>query len=79
MIKILSGAVRPDTGGIYLQGQKLALAFPAEAKAAGIGTVFQELSSVADLTVAMNLLYRARQISCALWARLFASAGTACC
>ncbi len=57
MIKILSGAVRPDAGAIYRQGSPLSLAFPADAKAAGIGTVFQELSSIADLSVAVNLLY----------------------
>lgn len=57
MIKILSGAVSPDAGAIYRDGRPLTLAFPADAKAAGIGTVFQELSSIADLTVAVTLLY----------------------
>jgi ribose transport system ATP-binding protein len=57
MVKILSGAVSPDAGELRLGDAPLALGSPAAAREAGIGTVFQELSLIPDLTVAANLFY----------------------
>ncbi len=57
VIKILSGAVAPDGGELLREGQAIRLASPLAARDHGIGTVFQELSLVGDLSVAMNLLY----------------------
>jgi ABC-type sugar transport system ATPase subunit/ribose/xylose/arabinose/galactoside ABC-type transport system permease subunit len=57
LVKILSGAVRPDGGSVTLAGHELSLRSPADARANGIGTVFQELSLIPDLSVAANLLH----------------------
>ncbi|ADB51163.1 sugar ABC transporter ATP-binding protein [Conexibacter woesei] len=57
LVKILSGAVRPDAGSVTLAGAELRPRSPQEARRAGIGTVFQELSLIPDLSVAANLLY----------------------
>ncbi len=57
MVKILSGAVRPDGGTFTLAGEAVAFASPAEARRRGVGTVFQELSLIPDLSVAANLFY----------------------
>ncbi|NIH85282.1 sugar ABC transporter ATP-binding protein [Amycolatopsis granulosa] len=56
LVKILSGALRADAGRVELDGQVVQPAGPAEARAAGIATVHQELSLVPELTVAENLL-----------------------
>lgn len=55
LIQILSGALQPDTGQLFLQGQKIIFRNPHEAEAAGISTVYQELSLVPNLTVAENI------------------------
>lgn len=57
LVKILSGALSPDAGEISLDGKPLRLKTPDAARKAGIGTVFQELSLIPDLSVAINLLY----------------------
>ena len=57
MVKALAGAVRLDAGEVLLDGSKLDLRSPGQARAAGIGTAFQELSLVPDLSVASNLLF----------------------
>lgn len=56
MMKIAAGLFAPDSGTIRLDGQPLRLASPSEAKAAGIHTVFQELTVLDNLDVAQNLL-----------------------
>ena len=57
LIRILSGVVQRDAGMVRLDGVQLELRGPAEARAAGIRTAFQELSLIPDLTVAENLLF----------------------
>jgi ribose transport system ATP-binding protein len=57
LVKVLSGAVAPDDGTVVLNDRELRLASPGDAVAAGIGTVFQELSLIPDLSIAANLLY----------------------
>ena len=57
LVKILSGALPADAGEMSLDGKQLRLRSPADARRAGIGTVFQELSLIADLSVAQNLFY----------------------
>ncbi|SNB78633.1 monosaccharide ABC transporter ATP-binding protein, CUT2 family [Arboricoccus pini] len=56
MVKILSGIFAPDTGTITLRGQPVSFANPREAASHGIGTVFQELSLFAHMTVAENVM-----------------------
>ncbi len=56
MMKIAAGLFAPDTGTIRLDGVPVSFANPSEAKAAGIHTVFQELTVLENLDVAQNLL-----------------------
>ena len=56
LMKLLAGVHQPDSGQILMAGQVLRLRSPAAARAAGISTVFQELTVLPNLTVAENLL-----------------------
>ena len=53
--KVLAGIHRPDSGTIRLNDQTMQFRRPADALAAGIGMVHQELAFCADLSVAENL------------------------
>lgn len=55
LIRILSGALRPDTGTIKVDGRDVVLRRPGDARAAGIGTAYQELTLVPEQSVAQNL------------------------
>ena len=55
LIKIMAGVVAPDEGRMLLDGREVRFSSPAEATAAGIACVFQELSLVPDLSVADNI------------------------
>jgi general nucleoside transport system ATP-binding protein len=55
LVKILYGALQPDGGEIAWQGVPTAIASPAEARALGIGMVFQHFSLFDALTVAENV------------------------
>jgi len=55
LIKILSGVQQPDSGELRHDGEPLAIATPAQARAAGVATVYQEFSLIGHLTVAENI------------------------
>lgn len=55
LIKILAGVQGCDGGHVELFGQKVLFKSPEEAKDAGIGVVYQELSNFMHLDVASNL------------------------
>ena len=55
LIKILSGAIAPDSGTIALDGRPTAFASPAQALAAGIATVYQDPQVYPELTVTENI------------------------
>ena len=55
LIKIMAGVVAPDEGRMLLKGREVAFASPAQAQAAGIACIFQELSLIPDLSVADNV------------------------
>jgi len=55
LVKIMSGVVRPDAGRMSLEGRTVGFGSPAEASAAGISCVFQELSLLPHLSVADNI------------------------
>ncbi len=55
LMKILAGVHRSDEGRILKDGNPLHLPSPREALAAGISTVFQELSLLPNLTIAENM------------------------
>ena len=52
---IIAGSVMPDKGSITWRGRPYAPASPAEAIAAGIGMIHQELKLLPDLSVAENV------------------------
>jgi ribose/xylose/arabinose/galactoside ABC-type transport system permease subunit/ABC-type multidrug transport system ATPase subunit len=56
LIKMLSGVIQPDTGTITLDGSALNFAEPADAHAAGIHTVYQDLALSTNLGAALNLV-----------------------
>jgi ribose transport system ATP-binding protein len=58
LVKILSRAVKEDSGSIRLFGKQLFLKNPNDAINIGIGTVYQDLSLIPELTVAENLYFR---------------------
>jgi ribose transport system ATP-binding protein len=55
LVKIVSGAQTPDTGTIALGGEPVRFTTPRDAEAAGVFTVYQELSLVPGLSVAENV------------------------
>lgn len=55
LIKIISGAQPPDEGTITLEGRVHAALTPIESLAAGIETVYQDLSLIPNMTVAENV------------------------
>lgn len=56
LIKVLCGVLQPDAGTVRVRDEPTVLRSPDAARAAGIGTVFQELTLLPYLTVAENVL-----------------------
>ncbi|MCA1368473.1 sugar ABC transporter ATP-binding protein [Bradyrhizobium sp. BRP14] len=56
LIKIMAGVVAADEGRMLFDGREVTFRSPAEAAAAGIACVFQELSLIPDLSVADNIV-----------------------
>src|SRR3954471_1468368 len=55
LMKILEGVYTPDTGQILIDGQPVEIRSPQDARALGIGMIFQEFSLIPTLTVAQNI------------------------
>ncbi len=55
LIKALSGAIRPDSGDIFLDGKKVEFSSPIEARMAGVETVYQTLAMSPALSIADNM------------------------
>lgn len=55
LMKIIYGAVQPDTGSLRWNGHPVQLRSPAEARALGISMVYQHFSLFETLTVAENV------------------------
>jgi galactofuranose transport system ATP-binding protein len=55
LIKILTGAYKPDAGEIILDDSHIEVSDPLHAQRLGIGTVYQEVNLLLNLTVAENL------------------------
>jgi ABC-type sugar transport system ATPase subunit len=62
LIKIISGVLTPDSGVIAFEGKPVSFASPAEARAAGIETVYQDLALVGNLSVWANV-YLGRELT----------------
>jgi fructose transport system ATP-binding protein len=55
LIKALSGALQPDEGEILLDGHRVRLRSPGDARRAGIETVYQDLAVAPSLDIAANI------------------------
>ena len=55
LMKILAGAYRADSGEIFLDGKPVHFRTPHEARVAGIGIIYQELTVAPNLTVSGNV------------------------
>jgi ABC-type sugar transport system ATPase subunit len=55
LMKILTGALSRDQGGISLRGQPVEIDTPSDAQALGISMIHQELSLIPYLTVGQNI------------------------
>jgi ribose transport system ATP-binding protein len=56
LMKVLSGAHSPDEGEMFLNGQAYRPRNPLEARAQGVGMIYQELSIAPHLTVEENIV-----------------------
>src|SRR5436309_452057 len=54
LVKILSGAIRPTAGELYIDGRQATFHSPLDARRQGIETVYQDLALAPDLTVTEN-------------------------
>jgi simple sugar transport system ATP-binding protein len=55
LIKVLSGAVRPTSGDIYIEGKKVEIKSTTDAIANGIETIYQDSALVTQLSITRNL------------------------
>ena len=55
LIKILSGAIQPTSGDIYVRGRKVEIRTTTDAIAQGIETIYQDSALVTQLSIARNL------------------------
>ena len=55
LMNILSGTIPATSGDVLLDGVPVEFSSPADARSAGISIVYQEFSSIAELTVADNI------------------------
>jgi rhamnose transport system ATP-binding protein len=68
LIKIITGAVEPDSGGIMLNGETITHNSPRLAKSLGIIAIYQQPALFPDLTVAENIAIGLEQAG--PWARV---------
>jgi ABC-type sugar transport system ATPase subunit len=60
LINILAGELQPDSGDLFVHGERVRLKDPHHASSLGISVVYQELSLCPNLTAAQNIsLHRA--------------------
>ena len=55
LMKILSGAYTPDSGAIYLGGEKVSFSHPKEAQLKGVSIIYQEFNLLPERTVSQNI------------------------
>ncbi len=55
LIRVLSGAHQADSGSIHIDGDKVAINNPRDAKALGIETIYQTLALAENIDAAANL------------------------
>lgn len=57
LLKIISGAIQPTAGELFIDNVKLEISNPKEAFEKGIATVYQELSLIPGLSIAENIFF----------------------
>jgi ribose transport system ATP-binding protein len=62
LMKIMSGAYTPDSGTIYLNGEKVSFSHPQQAQMKGVSIIYQEFNLLPERTVAHNI-FLARESS----------------
>jgi ABC-type sugar transport system ATPase subunit len=62
LVGVVSGALKPDEGRIVVDGVERSFTDPAEARAVGIETVFQNLALVPTLNIAENVYLRRERL-----------------
>jgi D-xylose transport system ATP-binding protein len=67
LVKIIAGAVAPSAGRLVLDGKVVSFASPADAKAAGIETVYQDLSLCPNADVVANFFMGRELVRRFLW------------
>ena len=55
LMKIVSGAYVPDSGDIFLEGEKVHFAHPIQAYKKGVSIIYQEFNLLPERTVAQNI------------------------
>jgi ABC-type sugar transport system ATPase subunit len=55
LMKIMSGAYIPDSGTIYLSGEKVSFSHPKDAQMKGISIIYQEFNLLPERTIAHNI------------------------
>jgi len=55
LIKVLSGAILPDTGTVIIQGVSYEALHPRQSMELGLATIYQDVESIDSLTVADNI------------------------
>ncbi|MEM6889426.1 MAG: ATP-binding cassette domain-containing protein [Pseudomonadota bacterium] len=55
LMKVLAGAVQPDHGEIWIDGEPASYSHPIGARDAGIEMIYQDFALVPELTVAQNI------------------------
>jgi len=67
LIKVLCGAVTPDSGEILLDGQPVSFTSPIEARTLGIETVYQNLALSPALSITDNMFLEGKLDKKVLW------------
>jgi ABC-type sugar transport system ATPase subunit len=70
LIKVLSGAVHPDSGRIEVNGQEVRFATPRDAQIAGVETVYQDLALASTLDASQNIFLGREIMHRGVWGAL---------
>lgn len=70
LLKILSGALQPSAGKVFLDGKEVNISSPSVGRSLGIETVYQNLALINQLGVAQNLFLKREIIDSGLIGKL---------
>jgi ABC-type sugar transport system ATPase subunit len=68
-LKVLAGAVQPDSGQLWMQGQGVSFSRPSDALAVGIETVYQDLALVDTMNAVQNVYLGREMLADSWWGR----------